>query len=86
MICREYLDNFLVFFLAGKLYYCYFRFFLIDSEFITYFIHIFQFWCKYNKFISFFRKNLWKSSEKVENKPVDIPISAFVLFNLCVNE
>ena len=25
MICREYLDNFLVFFLAGKLYYCYFR-------------------------------------------------------------
>ena len=25
MICREYLDNFLVFFLAGKLYFSYFR-------------------------------------------------------------
>ena len=35
-------------------------------------IHNFYFWCKINKFISFFSKKQWKSCEKLQNKQVDI--------------
>jgi hypothetical protein len=31
-----------------------------DNEYLTLLIHIFLFWCKINKFISFFSKNLLK--------------------------
>ena len=32
-----------------------------DYEMIYKFIHNFLFWCKFNKFISFFSKKTWKS-------------------------
>ena len=34
--------------------------FLSDNEYLKILIHIFLFWCKINKFISFFSKNQWK--------------------------
>ena len=34
--------------------------FLSDNEYLSILIHIFLFWCKINKFISFFSKNQWK--------------------------
>ena len=34
--------------------------FLSDNEYLSLFIHFFLFWCKINKFISFFSKKLWK--------------------------
>ena len=34
--------------------------FLSDNEYLSLLIHIFLFWCKINKFISFFSKNKWK--------------------------
>ena len=43
-----------------------------------YFIHNFKFWCKINKFISFFSKNKWKSCVNRDNKLVDIPLSYIV--------
>ncbi len=51
-------------------------FFLSDNEYLRYFIHNDQFWCKINKFISFFSKNLWKSLKFLLNKYVDILLSS----------
>ena len=34
--------------------------FLSDNEYLSLLIHFFLFWCKINKFISFFSKKLWK--------------------------
>ena len=70
MICREYLIH-----LEIQVFNTYCGFFLSDNEFIRSFIHNFQFWCKFNKFIFFFGKKLWKSLEKRMNNLVDIPIS-----------
>ena len=94
MICREYVGNFLLFFLQLSIihyelsiinYHC--EFFLSDNEYLRYFIHNFQIWCKINKFISFFSKKLWKSCVYSDNKLVDIhlPISLqyyFVSYSL----
>ena len=36
-------------------------------------MHISLFWCKINKFISFFSKNQWKMCVLSKNKPKNIP-------------
>ena len=48
-------------------------FFLSDNEYLSIVIHIFLFWCKINKFISFFSKKQWKMCVLYKNKPKNIP-------------
>ena len=44
-------------------------------------IHNFYFWCKINKFISFFSKKQWKSFENHRNIVVDIHKFNFAIEN-----
>ena len=93
MIGCEYLDNFLPFFLynqSSTIYYrlinCVCSFFLSHSQPFSHFIHNSLFRCKFNKFISFFSKKVWKSSKIPVNKRVDIPLSTPVQGVLWINE
>ena len=46
---------------------------LSDNEYVSLLIHNFLFWCKINKFISFFSKKTWKKCVLCKNKPKKIP-------------
>ena len=46
---------------------------LTDYELSKLFIHTSQFWCKFNKFISFSHHFSWKTYVKSRNNPVYIP-------------
>jgi len=48
-------------------------FFLAHYQQFSHFIHNSLFWCKFNKFISFFSKKAWKTFKLSANKRVDIP-------------